>query len=161
MPARNPVKRGSLVIEQAGRALLAGSFGDDGYPLGGSRAVLRARLVAVHGSGHPWQAGSWSICSLGGVDAWRESGRAWIVSCRAGWPGLACWLLRGCRVPVRRLAGGQACSPGGRSWAGSSLAGTLVDADWAAWIPIGNPVERRCLERPQAGGPETFIGCSG
>jgi len=43
MPARNRVDSGSPVIEQAGRALLVGCFGDAGCSPVGSRAVARAR----------------------------------------------------------------------------------------------------------------------
>jgi hypothetical protein len=87
MPAGNTVECESPVIEQAGWASLVGGSGDAGCPLCGSRAVARSRRVAARGPGHPWQAGSCVRCCLGSGNAWRESGREWIVGCRAGWPG--------------------------------------------------------------------------
>jgi len=65
MPAGNQVERESPVIVQAGRASLAGSFGDAGYPICGSRAVVCTRREDAYGRARPRLPGN--VASFKGI----------------------------------------------------------------------------------------------
>lgn len=76
---REAFHRESL-IEQDGRASLAGCIEDAGSP---NKVLMRSGVIAMaaRGPDHPWQAGSWVRCSLGGgEDTCRESGQVRITT---------------------------------------------------------------------------------
>jgi len=69
----------------------------------------------------PLAAGGYAMRAAGaqpGGVSLRESGRAWSVGRRAGWPGLSCWQLRG-RLPV---CDRHACGPRAADCHGDRLA---------------------------------------